>query len=63
MRARAQLPVFVLHLQPVPGVNPTNALKRTLKFALRACGLKCIAIEQQQPAPRKPDNAKAERAP
>ena len=35
---------FVLVLEPLVGVNAIRALRQLLKFALRACGLKCVAI-------------------
>jgi hypothetical protein len=32
-------------LQPIPGTDPVHALRRALKYALRTCGLRCVAIE------------------
>ena len=39
-------PRYVLVLQPLPGVDAIRALKRALKYLLRACGLKCISVER-----------------
>ena len=39
---------FVLVLEPLVGVNGILALRRLLKFALRACGLKCIRITREK---------------
>jgi hypothetical protein len=35
--------IFHLRLRPAAGVDATRALRRLLKFALRRCGLKCLA--------------------
>ena len=38
---------FVLRLRPGPGCgDPIRALRRLLKFAWRACGLRAIRFEQ-----------------
>ena len=35
---------FVLELQALPGVDGWRALRRLLKLALRAFGLKCVRV-------------------
>jgi hypothetical protein len=42
MRRRRQ--VFVLRLTPLPGTDPIRSLRRLLKIALRACGLRCLSV-------------------
>jgi hypothetical protein len=37
-------PLITLTLRPQPGVNPTLALRRLRRYALRSCGLRCVAI-------------------
>jgi len=37
-------PLITLTLRPEPGVDPTRALRRLLKFAARSCGLRCTRI-------------------
>jgi hypothetical protein len=36
---------FVLTLRTLPGVEPTRAIRRLLKFAARSCGLRCTHIQ------------------
>ena len=55
-----QRPVFVLHLRPEPGVDAERALRRLLKTALRAFGLRALACQPARsgitvPAPDVPD--------
>ena len=38
-------PIYVLRLQPLPCVDGIRALRRALKYLLRACGLRCISVE------------------
>ena len=39
---------FVLRLRPGPGCNdPVHALRRALKYALRQCGLRCVAAHEE----------------
>jgi hypothetical protein len=38
-------PIYVLRLQPLPRVDGVKALRRALKYLLRACGLRCISVE------------------
>jgi hypothetical protein len=46
-------PHFRLVLRPEPGVgDPTRALRRLLKFALRRCGLRCVAVAETTEATR-----------
>jgi hypothetical protein len=45
-------PVFLLRLQPLPGVNPIAALRLALKALLRRYGLGCISIEDQKEGER-----------
>jgi hypothetical protein len=40
------LPVFVLRLQPLKGVDPLRALRHVLKKLLRAHGMKCLSVEE-----------------
>jgi hypothetical protein len=44
MRRRRQ--VFVLRLTPLPGTDPIRSLRRLLKIALSACGLRCLSVRQ-----------------
>ena len=37
---------YLVHFRPLPGVEPIRALRRALKFALRACGLRCLSVEE-----------------
>jgi hypothetical protein len=37
-------PIYRLLLRAEPGVNETQAIRRLLKFALRACGLRCVSF-------------------
>jgi hypothetical protein len=37
-------PLITLTLQPLPGAGATLAVRRLLRYALRSCGLKCVAI-------------------
>ena len=39
---------FVLVLEPLVGVNAIRAMRQLLKFALRACRLKCIRITREK---------------
>ena len=39
-------PVFVLRLRPLKNVDGVRALRRLLKYALRACGLRCVSVEE-----------------
>jgi hypothetical protein len=41
-------PTFVLRLRPEHGVDAVLALRRLLKFALRACRLRAISVEEEQ---------------
>jgi hypothetical protein len=51
----AERPIFVLRLQPGPGVDGVRALRVALKFLLRRWGLRVISIDEeknaQSPAP------------
>jgi hypothetical protein len=38
-------PTFLVSLQPKPGVDPVRALRRLLKYASRALGLRCTHAE------------------
>jgi hypothetical protein len=40
------LPIFVLRLQPLKGVDPLRALRHILKWLLRAHGMRCLSVEQ-----------------
>jgi hypothetical protein len=35
---------IVVTPRPGAGVDPVHALRRALKFALRACGLRCVGL-------------------
>jgi hypothetical protein len=51
-RSRAQT-TFIITFAPCVGIDDARALRglrRTLKFALRGCGLRCIACEEILPA-------------
>jgi len=41
--------IFVLRLRPEAGVDPIRALRRLLKFAMRACGMRCVSCEERSP--------------
>ena len=36
--------VFIITLRPLPGVDGLRGLRRLLRYALRACGLRCTNI-------------------
>jgi hypothetical protein len=38
---------FVVSLVPMPGCNPTMALRGLLKIALRRFKLRCISVEEK----------------
>ncbi|MEX2545169.1 MAG: hypothetical protein WD316_08585 [Phycisphaeraceae bacterium] len=38
-------PTIVLHLRPLPGVDPERALKAALKRLLRNHRLRCVRVE------------------
>jgi hypothetical protein len=40
---------YTLVLEPLPGVNGTQALRHLLKVALRRCGLRCIDARETHP--------------
>lgn len=42
----AERPTFLLRLRPEPNVDGIRALRRALKFMLRACGLRAISVER-----------------
>ncbi|MCE9591136.1 MAG: hypothetical protein K8S99_11490 [Planctomycetes bacterium] len=39
-------PVFVIRLRPTPGVDAVRALRRALKYCSRACGLRCVDVQE-----------------
>jgi hypothetical protein len=41
--------VIVITLRASPGVDPTRALRRLLKFAARSCGLTCVGVTADDP--------------
>lgn len=45
-RAANERPTFKLTLRAEPGVDATRALRHVLKFALRRCRLRCVAVEE-----------------
>ena len=45
----ARPPLYVIHLQPEPGVDPIRAIRHILKRALRSYGLRCISLEEVRP--------------
>jgi hypothetical protein len=49
-------PIFTIKLVPLPsGTHPILALRATLKFALRRCGLRCVdACEENRLTPPSP---------
>jgi hypothetical protein len=50
-------PSFTVTLTPLPGVaDPFRMLRLLLRYALRACGLKCIAIRTNPAAGRAADS-------
>jgi hypothetical protein len=40
-------PTFVIRLRPERGTNGVLALKRVLKFALRACRMRALSVEEE----------------
>jgi hypothetical protein len=48
MTAAPRSTQFVVTFRPAPGVDATRALRRLLKFGWRQCGLRCLAIREQQ---------------
>jgi hypothetical protein len=42
--AMATRPLITLTLRPLPGIDPTRALRRLLRYAFRSCGLRCTSI-------------------
>jgi hypothetical protein len=42
-------PVYILRLQPLPGVDATIAIRRLLKVLLRQLGFRCVGIEIVEP--------------
>jgi hypothetical protein len=36
---------YVVEFEPLPGVDVIRSLRRLLRYALRACGLRCRKIE------------------
>ncbi len=47
MTTTSRSKLFVATFRPAPGVNATRALRRLLKFAWRACGLRCVSVEER----------------
>jgi hypothetical protein len=45
----AERPVFTLRLRPLPGVDPTRALRWSLKLALRGYGFECVDYSSEPP--------------
>jgi len=41
-------PIFLLRLRAQKNTDPIKALRRLLKYALRACGLRALSIEQER---------------
>jgi hypothetical protein len=39
--------IFLIRLRPRAGIDPIKALQRLLKYALRACGLRAISVEEE----------------
>jgi hypothetical protein len=37
-------PAFTIVLEPARGTDGVRALRRLLRYALRACGLRCVRI-------------------
>jgi hypothetical protein len=51
---------FVIRLRTLPRVNGIRALRRLLKYGLRACGLRAVVITEEsvtQSADESPTNA------
>jgi hypothetical protein len=45
--ARCTMPVFLVRLRALPGVDGIRALRSALKVLLRRYGLKCVSIEEE----------------
>ena len=41
-------PTFLLRLRAQKNIDPIKALRRLLKYALRACGLRAVSLEEEQ---------------
>jgi len=41
------MPVFLVRLRALPGVDGIRALRSALKVLLRRYGLKCVSIEEE----------------
>ena len=48
----SERPTFLLRLRPEEGIDPIRALRRVLKFALRACGMRATVVVEERNAPR-----------
>jgi hypothetical protein len=46
------MPVFLVRLCALPGVDGIRALRAALKVLLRRFGLKCVSIEIEKTNPR-----------
>jgi hypothetical protein len=40
-------PIFVVRLQPKPGIDPARALRAALKVLLRRFGLRAIEVKEE----------------
>jgi hypothetical protein len=41
------MPVFLVRLRPLPGVDAVRALRAALKTLLRKYGLRCESVEEE----------------
>jgi hypothetical protein len=46
------MPVFLVRLRALPGVDGVKALKAALKSLLRKYGLKCLSVEVEPANPK-----------
>lgn len=50
--SRHTMPVFLVRLRALPGVDGVKALKAALKTLLRRYGLKCLSVEVEPANPK-----------
>ena len=51
------MPVFLVRLRALPGVDAVRALRVVLKTLLRKYGLKCLSIEVETANPKEAKDA------
>ena len=50
-------PIYIVHLQPEQG-DPVHTLRAALKVLLRRFRLRCISVEERQPADKESDHGR-----